>query len=123
VIDYDWAGVGDHLYDIASFLIQTDYKVYKLLSENEIIKAKNLFLEAYEYSTSNNSTQRINAYQAEIAIQRINWIIGFIDNPPANFKLNKQNQKRTIINLIQKAEECLKDNENINLKLFNYSTL
>jgi len=123
VIDYDWAGVGDHLYDIASFLIQTDYKVYKLLSENEIIKAKNLFLEAYEYSTSNNSTQRINAYQAEIAIQRINWIIGFIDNPPANFELNKQEQKETMINLIQKAEECLKDNENINLKLFNYSTL
>jgi len=120
VIDYDWAGIGDHLYDIASFLIQTDYKTYKFLPENKIIEAKNIFLEAYGKDIPDYSVERINAYQAEIAIQRINWILGFFNEETG---VNKEEQKITITNLIKKAEECIKERKKINLKLYKYSTL
>jgi len=125
VIDYDWAGMGDYLYDIASFLIQLDYKTSKILDAKETIALKNIFLREYEKASGqilNGTAKEINAYQAEIAIQRINWIIGFIKKP-IGIELNEVEQKITIKNLFKKAEECIDEDKNINLKLYPYSTL
>jgi len=125
VIDYDWAGIGDPLYDVASFLIQLDYKTSKLLKDNEIIELKNQFIQEYQKASGrslDSVAQEINTYQAEIIIQRISWIIGFVKNP-FDVRPNESEQRITIENLIKKAVECVNDNKNINLKIYSYSTL
>lgn len=124
VIDYDWSGIGDSLYDIGSFLIEMDYKLGKNLGEIKVTNLKNLFLKSYKKFNPlpHDSAKRINMAQAEVAIARINWIIGFISDP-SNAQLDQQTQKTTILNLIKKIEECMEDTNNINLTLYKYSTL
>lgn len=118
VIDFDWSGIGDHFSDIGNFLVQFDYQSYKLFSQSHIIKAKKDFLDSYfklRGTKFQNLSQRINAYQAKFAIQRAIFLIEFDGSPYRGKK------KSTIINLLAKSENCLKDKEKLNLKVYPYS--
>lgn len=123
VIDFDHSGIGDPLYDIGSFLIQFDYHSFEHLSENKIIKLKKLFLKHYfKKNKQNQVSERINAYQAKFAIQRLIWTLGYIFDPK-NSQFNNEEQQTTINNLIKKAEKALKDKQGINLTVYPFRAL
>jgi len=124
VIDFDYSGIGDPLYDIGSFLLQFDYHISESFSEKKIIKLKKYFLKCYFKNNKQlkQGFKRVNAYQAKIAIQRVIWTLGYI-NDPKNSQFNNKEQKKTIDNLIKKAEECLVERKEINLTNYFYKVL
>lgn len=118
VIDFDWSGIGDPLSDVGNFLIQFDYHSAPVLKEKDIIKLKKKFLNNYlKNKALKDFAARINLYQAKFAIQRAVFNTEF--TLPRSCKPEKN---PTISLLLKKAEECLLDRKNINLKVYQYKS-